>query len=195
MAAVWPDENHDTIVPADTAELRAWFEANHESADGAWVQYWKAGTGRPSVRWAEVVDVLLCFGWIDTKVQPIDDATYVQYVTPRRVGSVWSRVNKAKVVALEEQGLMLDAGRAVIDRAIADGSWDLLTAADEGIVPDDLAVALASAPEARLFYDALTASQRTSILRKIYLSKRPATRAKWVATSVDRLAAGVKPPY
>ncbi|WP_040494084.1 YdeI/OmpD-associated family protein [Ilumatobacter nonamiensis] len=195
MAVRWPDEDHDTIVAADTDELRAWFEVNNEAADGAWVQYWRAGTGRPSVRWTEVVDVLLCFGWIDTKVQPIDDTTYVQYVTPRRAGSVWSRVNKAKVEALEEQGLMTDAGRAVIDRARADGSWDLLTASDDGVVPDDLALALAEVPSAQAFYDGLTGPQQSAVLRKIYMCKRPVTRAKWVATSVDRLAAGVKPPY
>lgn len=195
MARRWPDEEHDTIVAADSGELRAWFEANHAVADGAWVRYWKAGTGRASVRWSEVVDVLLCFGWIDTKVQPIDDETYVQYVTPRRAGSVWSRVNKEKITRLEEQGLMTDVGRNAVERARADGSWDLLTAADDGIVPDDLAVALSGRPTAQAFYDALTPSQQTSILRKIYLSKRAPTRAKWVATSVERLAAGIKPPY
>lgn len=195
MAPRWPDEQHETIAPTSPADLRAWFEENHDSADGAWVHYWKAATGRPSLRWSEVVDVLLCFGWIDGKIQPIDDASHVQYVTPRRPGSMWSQVNKAKVAELEQHGLMTDAGRRVVERAHADGSWDLLTAAEDGIVPDDLAAALIGAPEARAFYDRLTASQQSSILRKIYLSKRPATRAKWVATSVDRLAAGEKPPY
>ncbi|MGA9276227.1 YdeI/OmpD-associated family protein [Ilumatobacter sp.] len=195
MALRWPDDAHDTIEAVDRDELRSWFEENHESADGVWIHYWKVGSGRPSVSWSEAVDVLLCFGWIDTKVQSVDDRSHVQYVTHRKAGSMWSRVNKAKIVDLEAQGLMTDAGRAVVERARADGSWDLLTAAEEGIVPDDLSAAFANATAARVFFEGLTAAQRKSVLTKIYLTKRPETRAKWIAISVERLAAGVKPPY
>ncbi len=195
MPLSWPDDDHDTIDAADVGQLRAWFEEHHGSADGVWIRYWKKGSDRASVAWAEAVDVLLCFGWIDAQVRSVDDDCYVQYLTHRRPGSMWSRVNKAKLVELERAGLMTDAGRAVVERAKADGSWDLLTAAEDGVVPDDLAGALADLPLAREFFDALTDAQRTSLLGKIYLSKRPETRAKWVATSVARLAAGDKPPY
>lgn len=195
MALSWPDEAHDTIEAADVATLRQWFVDHHNSADGVWIRYWKKGSGRSSVDWSAAVDVLLCFGWIDTQVQSVDDDCYVQYLTPRRAGSMWSKVNKAKVDELEAAGLMTDAGRTVIERAKTDGSWDLLTAAEDGVVPDDLDEALAASPAARSFYDGLTPAQRTSVLRKIYLSKRPATRAKWIAVSVGRLAAGDKPPY
>ena len=195
MPLRWPDDDHDTIDAADVAELRAWFEEHHDTTEGVWIRYWKKGSDRASVAWTEAVDVMLCFGWIDTQVQSVDDDCYVQYLTHRRRGSMWSRVNKAKLVELEQAGLMTDAGRSVVERAQADGSWDLLTAADDGVVPDDLADALADRPEARKFFDALTDAQRTSLLRKIYLSKRSETRARWVATSVERLAAGDKPPY
>ncbi len=195
MALRWPDGEHDTIEPADAGELRTWFEANHETAAGAWIRFWKKETARPSVSWSDAVDVLLCFGWIDSQIQPQGDGSYVQYVTRRRPGSIWSKVNKAKLVELERAGLMTEAGRAVVERAKADGSWDLLTAAEDGVVPDDLADAWAAESGARDFYEGLTAAQQTSLLRKIYLSKRPETRAKWVAISVERLAAGDKPPY
>ena len=195
MALRWPDDDHDTVEAAHPAELRAWFEVNHSVADGVWIRYWKRGSGRDSINWSETVDVLLCFGWIDTQVQSIDDHSYVQYVTRRRAGSMWSGVNKAKVAELEAAGLMTDAGRAVVERAQRDGSWDLLTAAEAGIVPDDLAEAWADVPAAQTSYDGLTDAQKTSLLRKIYLAKRAPTRARWVALSVERLAAGDKPPY
>ncbi len=195
MGLRWPDDEHDTIEAADVGELRAWFERHHETVDGVWIRYWKKGSGRATVQWAEAVDVLLCFGWIDTQVQSVDDDCYVQYLTRRRAGSMWSKVNKGKVAELEANGSMTDAGRRVIRRAQQDGSWDLLTAAEDGIVPDDLVAAWADAPGAERFYRGLTAAQQTSLLRKIYLSKRPETRAKWVRISVERLAAGDKPPY
>jgi uncharacterized protein YdeI (YjbR/CyaY-like superfamily) len=195
MAVRWPDDEHDTIEVANVGELREWFEANHTIADGAWIWFWKVGSGRAAVSWSAMVDVLLCFGWIDTKIQPLDADSYVQYVTPRRAGSVWSKVNKAKLVELEAAGLMTDAGRKVVERAQADGSWALLEAAEAQIVPDDLAAAMNAAAGSREFYDTLSPSQQSSVLRKIYLSKRDVTRAKWVAVSVEQLAARVKPPY
>jgi uncharacterized protein YdeI (YjbR/CyaY-like superfamily) len=195
MAVRWPDDEHPTIEVADVGDLRAWFEANHNTADGAWIWFWKVGSGRATVSWSEVVDVLLCFGWIDTKIQPIDGDSYVQYVTLRRPGSMWSQVNKAKLVELEAAGLMTPAGWAVVERAQADGSWTLLEASEAQIMPDDLSAALDATAGARDFYDSLSASQQSSVLRKIYLSKREATRSKWVAITVERLAAQVKPPY
>lgn len=195
MALRWPDDDHETVEAVDADKLRVWFEQHHETADGAWIWFWKKGSGRQSVVWGDAVDVLLCFGWIDTKIQTIDDDAYVQYVTHRRQGSTWSKVNKDKVAALEEAGLMTDAGRSVIDRAQADGSWDLLTAAEDGVVPDDLAAAWATVPRAAAFYEELTPGQQKSLLAKIYLAKRPETRANWIATSVARLAGGEKPPY
>ncbi len=194
MAVRWPDDL-PTIEVSDAAALRAWFEEHHATANGAWIWFWKAGSGRTSVPWSEVVDVLLCFGWIDATIQPLDADSYVQYVTRRKTGSMWSKVNKAKLVELEAAGLMTEAGRAVAARAQADGSWTLLDAAEARLVPDDLDAAFEQHPGSREFFDALTAAQQSAVLRRIYLAKRDETRAKWVAISVERLAARVKPPY
>lgn len=195
MALSWPDPDHDTIEAENTAALREWFEQHHETVDAVWIRYWKKGSGRPSVTWSEVVDELLCFGWIDTLAQSIDDDSYVQYLTHRRAGSTWSKVNKAKVEQLEAAGRMTDAGRAVIDRARADWSWTRLDATEALIVPDVLAAAFDEHPGSREFYDGLADSLKRAVLGRIYLSKRPATRAKWVAVSAARLAAHDKPPY
>ena len=195
MALRWPDDEHATIEAADVDELRTWFDEHHATTDGVWIRYWKKGSGRASVVWADAVDVLLCYGWIDTKVQSVDDDCYVQYVTHRRAGSMWSRVNKDKVTRLEADGWMTDAGRAVIERARTDGSWSLLDEAESGVVPDDLVEAFGRHPGSADAFEALTASQKSAVLRKIYLSKRPPTRARWVETSARRLADGDVPPY
>ena len=76
------------------------------------------------------------------EIEPIDADRYVQYFTPRRVGSMWSKINKAKVDRLAAEGRLHPAGRAVIDRAIADGSWTLLDAAEALVVTDELRAAL-----------------------------------------------------
>ena len=101
---------------ATPADLRAWFEANHETAGELWLGYHLKRSGRQSVTWQEVVDQELCFGWIDSVRYPLGDDTSAQRITPRRKGSVWSAVNIKRFLELEAMGLVHPNGRAAFDR-------------------------------------------------------------------------------
>src|SRR5687767_7771594 len=104
-------------------EWRSWLAAHHDSEDGVWLVSWRTPTGRPRVPVERAVEEALSFGWIDSKQLRIDDERSKLWLCPRRPGSGWSRVNKARVERLEADGRMTDAGRAVIEAAKADGSW------------------------------------------------------------------------
>ena len=97
------------------AELRAWFEANHDTATELWLGYHRKRSGRPSVTWQEVVDQELCFGWIDSVRYPLGDDMSAQRITPRRKRSVWSAVNIKRFGELESQGLVHPSGRAAFE--------------------------------------------------------------------------------
>ena len=174
---VFPMEEYERITAADGAEFRAWLEANHDTAQAVWLQYYKKGSGTPSITWPEAVDQALCFGWIDSKSQTIDEERYEQYFTRRKPTSVWSKVNKDKIAALEEAGLIESAGRAAIDVAKENGSWTILDDAENHIVPDDLADAFPTR-EARAVFDDLSPSRRRNILQWIVLAKRADTRRR-----------------
>ena len=94
------------------ARLRAWFEANHDTATELWLGYHRKRTGRPSVTWQDVVDQELCFGWIDSVRYSLGDDRSAQRITPRRKGSVWSAVNIRRFQELERLGLVQPSGRA-----------------------------------------------------------------------------------
>ncbi|MCP3998236.1 MAG: hypothetical protein GY722_24710, partial [bacterium] len=143
------------IEAESPAVFRSWLEENHAVESAVWLIFWKKVSGHPSIEWSEAVDVALCFGWIDSKVQSLDDWRYRQYFSPRKPGSGWSRINKGKVKALAAADLMAPAGLAAIDRAKKDGSWTLLDGPEAGVVPDDLATALDTAG-ARETFDGLT---------------------------------------
>jgi uncharacterized protein YdeI (YjbR/CyaY-like superfamily) len=96
-------------------DLHRWFEANHETAAELWVGLYRIGAGRASIRWPEVVDEALCFGWIDGIRQRIDDVSYRNRLTPRRKGSNWSAINIARVHELEAAGRMRAAGRRAFE--------------------------------------------------------------------------------
>ncbi|HEV3404976.1 MAG TPA: YdeI/OmpD-associated family protein [Candidatus Dormibacteraeota bacterium] len=101
---------------ATPAELRAWFQANHDSATELWLGYHRKRTGRPSVTWQEVVDQELCFGWIDSVRYSLDDDRSAQRITPRRKRSVWSAINIKRFGELEAMGLVHPAGRAAFEK-------------------------------------------------------------------------------
>jgi uncharacterized protein YdeI (YjbR/CyaY-like superfamily) len=103
-------EPENVLFFESRAALRAWFEANHESAAVLQLGMYKKASGRPSVTYSEALDEALCFGWIDGVRHPIDDVAFTQRFTPRRPRSTWSAVNVRRVEALITQGLMTPVG-------------------------------------------------------------------------------------
>jgi uncharacterized protein YdeI (YjbR/CyaY-like superfamily) len=96
--------------------LREWLRQNHGQATEQWVRLYKKRTGKPSITWPELVDQLLCFGWIDGVRKSLDDESYAIRVTPRRTGSTWSAVNLERARELEATGLMEPAGRQAYEQ-------------------------------------------------------------------------------
>ena len=97
------------------AAFRAWLAKNHTRATELWVGYYKKGTGRPSITWAESVEQALCFGWIDGLRKGVDEHRFTIRFTPRRPGSVWSAINTRTAKALIKSGAMQPAGMAVFN--------------------------------------------------------------------------------
>ncbi|SOD94981.1 YdeI/OmpD-associated family protein [Blastococcus haudaquaticus] len=173
---------------ADQAALEAWLEAEHLTAPGLYVKIAKKATGVPSVNWEQMVEVLLCFGWIDGRANRLDDSWYLQRITPRRAKSVWSQKNVATVERLIAEGRMRPAGLAAVEAAQADGRWERAYAGPATItMPDDLAAALDAEPAARAAYDALDGQNRYSVLHRVHTAATPVTRAKRITALVQKL--------
>jgi uncharacterized protein YdeI (YjbR/CyaY-like superfamily) len=102
---------------------RTWLERNHTTQGDAWLLIYKRSSGTRSVTLDQAVEEALCFGWIDSSMQPIDGERYALRFTPRRKGSNWSARNKGRVAKLIEEGRMTEAGIAEIERAKGDGRW------------------------------------------------------------------------
>jgi uncharacterized protein YdeI (YjbR/CyaY-like superfamily) len=185
----------ETFYPPTRADWRAWLVENHAAASGVWLVYYKKASEQPSLSYGEAVDEALCFGWIDSVPKKIDEQSYCQLFSPRKPRSGWSRVNKAKIDRLIANGLMTDAGLAKIDAAKADGSWTKLDEVEDGIVPPDLAAALAENPVAKTNFDGFSRSVRRGILEWLLTAKRPDTRARRVAGIVAKAAIGKRAQF
>ena len=176
---------------ADQAAFEAWLEDEHRSSAGIYVRIAKKGAPAPTLAQSEMVESLLCFGWIDGRVNRLDEFSFLTRVTPRRPKSVWSQKNVAWVAELIAAGRMRPAGLAAVEAAQADGRWERAYAGPATItVPEDLAAALAAVPRAQQEFDALDATNRYAVLWRVATAATPATRATRIGALVQMLAEG-----
>lgn len=176
----------------DRAALRRWLADHHTQTDPIWLAAAKKGH-HGHIPYGEIVEEALCFGWVDSLPRALDDTHSMLLLSPRKVGSAWSKPNRERIERLIASGSMHAAGIAKVVAAKVDGSWDFLKTAELGTVPDDLAAALAAVPGASTSYDAFTGPTRRRIVEYLMRAKRPETRAARIARVVEGAVAGIDP--
>lgn len=182
----------NAVQPGTLAEWRDWLAANHDRAVGVWLVYYKKFSGKASITYEAAVEEALCFGWVDSKGNKLDDERTMLYFAPRQAGSGWSQPNKERVERLIAGGRMTPAGLAKIAAAQADGSWTLLDAVEALEVPPDLAAEFDKFADARANFDAFPRSARRGILEWIVQARRPETRATRIAETARLAQANVR---
>ncbi len=179
---------YDVLFPTSPEELRDWLDANHDAADERWVGFRPKATGLPTITWPELVDEVLCVGWIDGIRKQVDGGSAIR-ITPRRQGSIWSARNVGRVEALRAEGRMRPAGEAAFGRRRPERT--AIYSFEQPSALDDVAnAALDAVPEARAFWDRQPAGYRRTATHWVMSAKRPETRAKRLATLVDTCERG-----
>jgi uncharacterized protein YdeI (YjbR/CyaY-like superfamily) len=176
--------------PPDLAAWRAWLEANCDTVRGVWVASWRKASGREPVAYEDLVEEAICFGWIDSTANVLDQARGLQLMTPRKPKSGWTRLNRQRVAALESQGRMTDAGRRAVEVAQANGSWTIYDSVEDLLEPGDLAAALDASAPARAAWGGFPRSARKQMLWWVVSSGRPETRTSRIAKIVSEAATG-----
>jgi len=185
---VAPASDYPIVLFADRIAFRAWLSAHHATRAGLWLRIAKAASPLQSVTYAEALDVALCFGWIDGQKRALDVESFLQKFTPRQKRSPWSKRNREHVERLTAAGEMHPAGLAAVAAARADGRWDrAYDSPGTATVPDDLRAALDAHPDARRFFETLTAANRYAILYRVQTAVKPETRARRIAEFVAML--------
>jgi uncharacterized protein YdeI (YjbR/CyaY-like superfamily) len=180
---------HQRVEVKSRQELRDWLAANHAQRDSIWLVTYK----KPSpwhVPYGDIVDEVLCFGWIDSQPRLLDGTRSMLRLSPRKPKSGWSGVNKTRIERLMAEGLMRPPGLALIEQAKRDGSWTLLDAASADTLPDDLAAAFARHPGAAEKFAGFPPSARRAILEWVLTAKRAETRTARVEETAKRAAKG-----
>lgn len=183
----------ETFCPASRQDWRRWLKKNHGTKQSIWLIYYKKDSGIPSVTYSDAVDEALCFGWIDSTKRPMDEERFMQFFCKRKSNSVWSKINKAKVQRLTDEGLMTQAGYESVDTAKQNGSWAILDDAEELVVPKDLEKAFKIQRGSKPYFLSLSKSARKAILSWLVLAKRPETRQNRINEIAELAAQKQKP--
>jgi uncharacterized protein YdeI (YjbR/CyaY-like superfamily) len=188
---VGADDGLPAISCSSPEAWERWLDANHRSCDGVWIKIGKKQAAVQSVRYPEVLECALCFGWIDGRREGLDERHFLQRFTPRRPRSRWSRINRDTAERLIADGRMRPAGLAEVQRARADGRWEAAYDGQRSIpVPGDLQRELDARPQAKAFFEQLSSQNRYAILYRLQDAKRPETRARRLAKFVAMLETG-----
>jgi uncharacterized protein YdeI (YjbR/CyaY-like superfamily) len=185
---------HDTPIECtNAASWTRWLKRHHTTAAGVWLRIAKKDSGIASIDHPAALEEALCYGWIDGQRKSDDAQYFLQRFTPRTKRSIWSQINRTKVLKLIDEGRMQPAGLAEIERAKADGRWDAAyEAASVATVPPDLQAALDANKKAAKFFATLDARNRFAVLFRTQGAKKPETRARRIAQFVEMLAKGEK---
>ncbi len=151
--------------------------------------YFKQHTGRRGMTWSEAVDQALCFGWIDGKVNSVDEDRYTQRFTPRKPGSNWSKINVEKVATLKEAGLMRPAGVTAFERRSADKTGVYSFERETELAPD-YEERLRANEAAAEYFDSRPPWYRRTAIHLVMSAKREETRERRLEQLIEDSAAG-----
>jgi uncharacterized protein YdeI (YjbR/CyaY-like superfamily) len=181
----------DPAFFATPAQFRAWLERHHASADELLVGFWKKGSGKPSIDWPQARDQALCFGWIDGVRKSAGPESYTIRFTPRRPGSVWSKVNVERYAALKAEGAVTEAGERVYEAGKDNRSQYSFESELRELEADETALFQANA-KAWADWQARPPGYRKVALHWVTSPKKPETRARRLAMLIGDSAQGRK---
>jgi len=176
-----------------TGEFTSWLAKHHKLSFGIWMRLFKKKSGVSTIKYAEALDIALCYGWIDGQKKAYDTESWLQKFTPRRPKSIWSKRNRAHVERLEKLGMMEAAGIEEVETAKADGRWDQAYESSGNMnVPTDFLNELAKNKRAEAFFKILNKANIYSIVWRLQTAKKPETRDKRLKAILEMLKKGKK---
>lgn len=186
-------ENFAKVEVKSAADLRRWLQKNWSTTDSVWLVTYKKHVADKYVSVDEVLDELICFGWIDGIRRKLDEDKTMQLISPRRVQH-WSRTYKQRYARLVEEGRMAAPGLASVQRAKQSGHWNDMEDVDDLVKPANFLKALRQFPASDVNFNTLAPSAQRFTLRWIKLAKTPATRQRRIQQAARLASEGKKIP-
>lgn len=168
-------DNFNKVEIASSQELSLWLSDHHHQTESVWLVTYKKSVPNKYVSTSEVLDELLCFGWIDGIRRKLDEDRTMQLIAPRKANH-WSQTYKDRATRLIEEGKMQEAGLRCMEWSKQQGLWDFMDDVDQLILPDDLKKVLSEYSGATEFFTSINDASKRFVLRYIKLAKTGKTR-------------------
>lgn len=175
----------NTFLATTPDDWRCWLARNSGSEEEVWLLIHHKDSSVRTIRYEEAIEHALCFGWIDSHHRKQDHASSALRFSPRTSRSGWSALNRERAARMITAGLMTPRGQELIDHAKAAGLWEVQA-------PAGLDAAFAANPVARKNFEAFPPSSRRLILEWVAQARRPETRARRIAETVEPAAVNVR---
>jgi uncharacterized protein YdeI (YjbR/CyaY-like superfamily) len=167
---------------------QAWLAKNYDKSNGVWLMFAKKNADKPTVTYAEALDVALCYGWIDGQKNSYDEQYWMQKFVPRQPKSIWSKKNIEHTERLIKEGKMQPAGLKAIETAKANGTWEKAYDAQSKMsIPEDFLKALRKNKKAFAFFKTLNRTNLFSIAFRLQTAKKEETKQKRITKIIGML--------
>ena len=176
-----------SLVMTSGAEWRQWLDVHSSSEKEAWLIFYKGKDHGPCITYDDALDEALCFGWIDSIIQKIDEESYARKFTPRTNTVKWSTVNRRRAARLIREGRMTPAGLARIDD-LTDFREDVVDDRPRILeVPEQVEQGLCRSTLAWDAFNQLPPSSRRNYILWLSAAKRPETFEKRLNEAIEKL--------
>jgi uncharacterized protein YdeI (YjbR/CyaY-like superfamily) len=177
----------------NTTEWEQWLAKNHDKFPAIWIKFARKNSGAASISYDEVLEVALCYGWIDGLINKYDEVYYVTRFTPRKAKSVWSKRNVEIVGQLISEGKMHSSGLRIIKEAKDNGSWhNAYDSSTSMQMPEDFMQELAKDTKALAFFKSLNRANTYAIAWRLQTAKKAVTRQKRMEVLLKMMKRGEK---
>lgn len=169
-----------------------WLESNSASKKAIWLVCHKKHTNKPTIRYEEAVKEAVCFGWVDSTMNRLDEERFIQLFTPRNPKSLWSESNIARAKKMIKEGKMTPTGLKLYKDAMKAGQ--IAPATNEEPLSADLEKALKENKKAWENFSNLAPSYKLLYIYWVNNAKRDETRRTRIERSVKAAAQNKKFP-
>jgi uncharacterized protein YdeI (YjbR/CyaY-like superfamily) len=181
----------NSFTPSNLSDWRNWLQQNLSREQEVWLVYLKAGGGRTNIDYESSVEEALCFGWVDSIIQKIDEEKYARKFNPRRTDSKWSETNKRRVIKVIREERMTEAGLAKVTFDVNEVDTGKPTPKRTAVqMPENMERALKSRPGLWEAFQKVSPSYRRNYILWLSDAKKPETFERRLQILIEEVLAG-----
>ncbi len=181
----------ETVTAFDRKDFREWLVNNHDKETKVSVILYKKHTGKLSPSHKELMEEAICFGWIDTTINRLDEDRYIRNFSKRNKNSRWSDNTIRYGGELIKQGKMTPSGLKFYKEGLKKPTHDAGIPKNPDM-PVELERALSKNIIAKVNFEKFSPSIKRTFYRWILRGKREETKTKRITLTVEKARLGRK---